>query len=80
MLDKKKYKRAEVESLLESVKTDYNEKLADYKEKINILSRENGVLNEKLARLDAEYSIISSSIKSAQEKADEIRRAINDEY
>ncbi|MDY6367740.1 MAG: hypothetical protein SPL13_04425 [Clostridia bacterium] len=80
MLEKRKYKRAEVESMIESVKNEYGEKIADFKERVNSLSLENRALNEKLNRLAAEYSLIAESIKAAEEKAAEIEKKANEKY
>lgn len=80
MLDKKKYKRAEVEELLSRQKTEYDETIGELKEKADKLSAENILLSAKVKEFENENEIISSSIKSAQKKATEIIESAENRY
>ena len=80
MLEKRKYKRAEVEEIIARVKTESDETVGDLKEKAEKLSAENRVLSLKIKEYESENELISSSIKSAQKKAAEIVESAENRY
>lgn len=80
MLEKRKYKRAEVEEIIARIKTEYDEIIVELKEKANKLSAENRVLSVKVKEYERENELISSSIKSAQKKAAEIAESAEKRY
>lgn len=80
MLEKRKYKRAEVEELLAQTKTEYTETISALKEKAELLSAENIALTAKVGEFEKENGVISAAIKSAEQKADEIESAAQTRY
>ena len=80
MLEKRKYKRAEVEELLTRQKTEYLETINALKEKTELLSSENITLAAKVSEFEKENAVISSAIKSAEQKAEEIENGAKMRY
>ena len=80
MLEKSKFKRAEVEELIARIKNEYDETVGELKEKAEILSKENRALSLKVEEYERESGLIASSIKSAEKKAAEISDAAEKRY
>ena len=79
-LNKKKYSLQEVEKLLDSCSREYKEKLNNQKAKISFLIDENKRLMDKVEEYKEKDALISSTLLSAQEKADEMEKTIKDKY
>ena len=67
MLDKKKYKRVEVEEIISNLKVEHNSILLDLKDQINQLSLENQKLKAEITGFTENEKKISSAIKDAEE-------------
>ena len=79
-LDKKKYSKKEVEQLLSTCAMEYQEKLNNQRTKISFLIEENKRLAENVAEFKKKDALISSTLLSAREKADEIEKSILNKY
>ena len=79
-LNKKKYSLQEVEKLIDSCSREYQEKLNNQKAKISFLIDENKRLMDKVEEYKGKDALITSTLLSAQEKADEMEKTINDKY
>lgn len=79
-LNKKKYSLQEVEKLLDSCSREYKEKLNNQKAKISFLIDENKRLMDKVEEYKEKDALISSTLLSAQKKADEMEKTIKDKY
>lgn len=75
-LKKRKYKRAEVEEILDEVSAKNQGLLGEYKDELENLKAENRILSERLDEYKRKDALINQAIISAEKKsADIIRRA-----
>ena len=72
-LSKKKYKREEVERLINSVSAEYESKLLSQKNRISLLLDENKRLTAELGMYEDKENLILSTLKDAEEKAEELK-------
>lgn len=79
-LVKKKYARKEVESLIDAVSREYEEKLSAQKARIAELVKDNSDLRVELDSYMQKDKQISAAIKRAEEYADEVKRKTDDQY
>ena len=79
-LNKRKYKAKEVEELLETINKEFNEKFTALKEKNDYLIEETNRLKAELNQYKESDKIISSSIKSAQKKAEDLEEQSKLQY
>ncbi len=79
-LSKKKYSKLEVEELLKKQGEEYQQKLNSQRDKIALLVEENRRLAEKTEEFEEKDALISSTLKVAKEKADEMEKTIQDKY
>lgn len=80
ILDKKKYKKAEVEALLNTLTSDYEGKIDEFKERVRNLISENESLSLELNAYKKKDSMISLALKSAEEKAGELKKLSEKKY
>ncbi len=71
-LKKGKYKQAEVKELLETCKTEYQDKINQLKDDLIALSEENKKLSAQLAIYKNDEKLIVSTLKNAEKRAKEI--------
>ena len=79
-LKKRKYKNKEVIELVEEIKTEYEEKLTALQEKADALSGENKRIKAELESYKNSDKLISTVLKSAEEKAEEIAETAKLKY
>ena len=79
-LSKKKYSKLEVEELLKKQGREYQQKLNSQRDKIALLVEENKRLAEKTEEFVKKDALISSTLKVAKEKADEMEKTVQDKY
>ena len=80
ILNKKKYKKIEVESLINENIASYEEKLNALKERLNDLTAENASLKGELLLYKEKDAQISLALKSAEEKALNIEKRAEKRY
>lgn len=80
ILNKKKYKKIEVESLINENIASYEEKLNALKERLNDLTAENASLMGELLLYKEKDAQISLALKSAEEKALNIEKRAEKRY
>ncbi len=73
-LDKKKYKKAEVEKMIGEIKEEYSAAILAEKERIAELTAENEKLTAELSFLKSKEDKISSVLSAAEDKAADIKR------
>ncbi len=79
-LNKKKYTLEEVRKILSSTQMEYETKLNNQKERISALLEENKKLEEEVSAYREKDALISSTLLSAREKAEEIEQSANLKY
>lgn len=79
-LDKKKYKRDEVFTILNAYKSDYEIKLKEQRDRITELLAENRELSAEIDELKKKDALVSSAIIASEEKAVEIERNAKERY
>lgn len=71
-LNKRKYRKAEVLDLMEEIEKEHNAVVSNLKTSLSELSEENKRLQIELATLKERETLALDTLKSAQEKAEEI--------
>ena len=79
-LEKKKYKKDEVEKIILSLTLEYEKRLSEQKERLVELDAEVKNLSASLLECKKNENTISQSIKSAQKTAEEILSKANEQY
>ena len=79
-LDKKKYKKSEVEAILLDVKTEYENKLKEQKGTIIELTNDNAHLKSELSTYKEREAYLSSAIISAEKTAEKIKKKAELQY
>jgi len=79
-LDKKKYKRDEVEQILDSYKQRYQSEIKELQMKIASLVEENKSLSASLVSFKEKDELISLTLKNAEKQAEKIRRDAEKRY
>lgn len=79
-LNKKKYTQDEVRKIISSNQTEYETKLNNQKERISLLLEANRKLEAEVREFKEKDNLISSTLMSAREKAEEIEEAANLKY
>ena len=72
-LSKRKYSREEVENIVKSLTDDYEERLKSQKNRISSLLSENIRLTSELGEYEDKERLIISTLKDAEEKAEELK-------
>ena len=71
-LNKRKYRKAEVLDILEDIEVEHNTAISNLKTSLSDLSEENKKLKIELATLKERETLALETLKSAQEKAEDI--------
>ena len=71
-LNKRKYRKAEVLDILEEIESEHNSTISNLKTSLGELSEENKKLKIELSKLKERELLTLETLKSAQEKAEEI--------
>lgn len=79
-IEKKGYKKSEVDEYVFALKNEYESKLAEQKNRIFQLKSELTEREKQLAALKAKTDLISSAILNAVQKADEIEKLAETRY
>jgi len=79
-LDKKKYKREEVENLISTVQSKYEEKISSFKLRINDLVRDNKSLQAELQSYKENDEKVSSAIKDAEDFSVMLKNKAKEQY
>lgn len=79
-LDKKKYKKSEVEEIVCALKTEYENKLLEQKERIVELLKGNSHLSSELSVYKEKEEYLSSAIISAEKTAEKIKKKAELQY
>ncbi len=71
-LNKKKYKKAEVEQLIKDLSDDYQLKINEQKERLKELDVENKNLISEISELKANEKLICKTLESAEKQAEDL--------
>ena len=80
VFDKRKYSRDEVIGITDEITRGYEEKLAEQKERISELVRENAKFSAELAEYKGRDKQISDALKNAEIYSAEQKRKSNEQY
>lgn len=80
VFDKRKYSRDEVIEITDEITRGYEEKLAEQKERISELVRENAKFSAELAEYKGRDKQISDALKNAEIYSSEQKRKSNEQY
>ena len=80
MLDKRKYKKAQVEKMLFDKNCEYNEKIAILKEEIVCLQEKNDILSSENQKLKNEQRLINVALKQIGKNAEEVKSLCDTEF
>ncbi|MBQ6922837.1 MAG: hypothetical protein IJQ66_07100 [Clostridia bacterium] len=80
VFDKRKYSRDEVIEITDEITREYEEKLAEQKERISELVRENAKFSAELAEYKGRDKQISDALKNAEIYSAEQKRKSNEQY
>ena len=79
-LEKKKYKRADVEAMLAAYSAEYEQRLAEQREIIANLSKEKAYLLVELEKLSEKEKLISATLLRAESTAQELKEQAELQY
>ena len=79
-LKKRKYKRKEVNLMLDAYKAQYENLIGEFRSRINQLSKENKDLLEQLEKVNEREKLIISTLERAEKTAFQIKEQVELEY
>lgn len=79
-LDKKKYKKAEVEEIINAIKLEYDKKIANLETKALELGEENKNLILKFSELKEKEKLIAKTLETAHKNAEDLDDKANIKY
>ena len=77
---KRKYKKAEVQKMLDALTTEYEEQISNFRSEVGILSEKNQRISGELALIKDKEKLIDKTLIDANCKAEQIIEKANTEY